>query len=144
MAFKDRNTIPDLSGLLITLQQSKIIQSNPALFQTINELIKRVDTTQNDILNQISGLNVSITNITALLTETFLTATDETATLVNSRQLLAGTNITFDDSVAGERTVNASGGGVSADYVVTSDGATPTPSPIDDGFGNFIYVSYTP
>lgn len=31
-----------------------------------------------------------------------------------------------------------------ADYVVASDGATPTPSPVNDGFGNFIYIQYEP
>lgn len=36
----------------------------------------------------------------------FLTHSDETASLPNSRQLLAGTNVTFDDSVAGERTID--------------------------------------
>ncbi len=30
------------------------------------------------------------------------------------------------------------------DYVVMSDGATPIPSPVDDGFGNFIYIPYEP
>ncbi len=30
------------------------------------------------------------------------------------------------------------------DYVVLSDGGLPTPQPIDDGFGNFIYIQYTP
>lgn len=44
-------------------------------------------------------------------TATYLTAADETATLPNSRELLAGTNITFDDVVPGERTINAAGGG---------------------------------
>lgn len=33
---------------------------------------------------------------------------------------------------------------VAADYVVASDGATPTPSPMDDGAGNFMYIPYTP
>lgn len=42
---------------------------------------------------------------------TVLTENDETAVFANSRQLLAGTNITFDDTTPGERTVNASGGG---------------------------------
>lgn len=45
---------------------------------------------------------------------TYLTENDETATLPNSRQLLAGTNVTFDDSVAGQRTVSASGGSSSS------------------------------
>lgn len=30
------------------------------------------------------------------------------------------------------------------DYVVMSDGAIPTPSPVNDGFGNFIYIPYEP
>lgn len=34
--------------------------------------------------------------------------------------------------------------GTFTDYVVASDGATPTPSPLNDGAGNFIYVPYTP
>jgi hypothetical protein len=37
---------------------------------------------------------------------TYLTVDDETGDLVNSRQLLAGTNVSFDDGVAGERTIN--------------------------------------
>lgn len=41
----------------------------------------------------------------------FLTHSDESATLTNSRQLLAGTGVTFDDSVANQRTINAGGGG---------------------------------
>jgi hypothetical protein len=31
-----------------------------------------------------------------------------------------------------------------SDYVVMSDGGIPTPSPMNDGAGNFIYVPYTP
>jgi len=30
------------------------------------------------------------------------------------------------------------------DYVVLSDGALPTPNPVNDGFGNFIYIPYEP
>lgn len=30
----------------------------------------------------------------------------------------------------------------SLDYVLMSDGATPIPNPVDDGFGNFIYIEY--
>jgi hypothetical protein len=72
---------------------------------------------------------------------TFLTATDESGTLPNSRQLLAGTNVTFDDSVPNERTINASGGGSGTDYVVLGNGVQP-PTPMDDGMGSFIYVGY--
>jgi hypothetical protein len=34
--------------------------------------------------------------------------------------------------------------GDTEDYVVLSDGGLPTPLPVDDGFGNFIYIMYTP
>ena len=40
-------------------------------------------------------------------TATYLTVTDETASLPNSRAELAGSGIEFDDSIPGERTVNA-------------------------------------
>lgn len=52
--------------------------------------------------------------LNAVKAATFLTTANETALLTNSRQLLAGTNVTFDDTVAGKRTVNASGGSGSA------------------------------
>lgn len=41
---------------------------------------------------------------------TYLTWTDETARLPNSRQLIAGANIEFDDSTPGERVVSSTGG----------------------------------
>lgn len=44
-------------------------------------------------------------------TATYLTATDQTSTLTGSRHLIAGTNVTFDDTTPGERTISASGGG---------------------------------
>jgi hypothetical protein len=40
---------------------------------------------------------------------TYLTATDESSILPNSRQLLAGTGITFNDTVANKRTISATG-----------------------------------
>src|SRR5690606_40372476 len=41
---------------------------------------------------------------------TFLTGSDETSTLSNSRQLVAGSNITFDTSTPGQLEISASGG----------------------------------
>jgi hypothetical protein len=46
----------------------------------------------------------------APLNATYLTVDDETAILPNSRQLLAGTGITFNDATPGERTISSSGG----------------------------------
>ncbi len=42
--------------------------------------------------------------------ETYLTVSDESGTLPNSRRTVAGTNITFDDSVANVRTINGPAG----------------------------------
>lgn len=39
---------------------------------------------------------------------------------------------------------SASSGSAALDYVVASDGATPTPAPLNDGAGNFIYIPYAP
>jgi hypothetical protein len=54
-------------------------------------------------------------------TATLLTEDDETGTLPNSRQLLAGTNVTLDDSVPGELTVSVSGGSTTATYLTEDD-----------------------
>ena len=48
---------------------------------------------------------------TDILSAPVLTSAPATSTFPNSRELKAGTNVTFDDSVAGERTINASGTG---------------------------------
>lgn len=50
----------------------------------------------------------------AISTATYITETDETADLPNSRQIIAGTDITLDVSVPGEITINstASGSGI--------------------------------
>ena len=48
----------------------------------------------------------------AVRAATILTVNNEIATLANSRRVLPGTNITFDDSVSGVRTINASTVGV--------------------------------
>lgn len=67
-----------------------------------------------------SGLSMSGTTLSSTAgagTSTFLTDTDETATLPNSRRVIAGNGISFDDSVAGERTVSTT---VPMHYVVVS------------------------
>lgn len=72
--------------------------------------------------------------------ETYITEDDDTATLPNSRRLIAGSSVTFDDSIPNQLTINVV---ASVDHVVMSDGGNP-PIAVDDGFGNFIYIPYTP
>lgn len=72
-------------------------------------------------------------------TATYLTATNETGTLANSRQLLAGTNVTFDDATPGQRTVNATGGA----WAPLATGAEPMVF-VSDGAGTPAMVAFTP
>lgn len=60
---------------------------------------------------QVDMLEAVTPTAAASASATYLTEDDETSSLPNSRQLVAGTNVTFDDSTPGQRTINASGGG---------------------------------
>ena len=161
MAWKGRGTPPiDFANLIVSLNKTGLNTSNQPLYQTIKDLIDksqsaserqtflfqsivgniRLDDTDNlaSVLNQISIINAILQG------SQFLTAADESINLPNSRQLVAGLNITFDDTVPNVRTINSTDGTGVADYVVASDGVIAGPSPINDGAGNFIYVAYTP
>lgn len=71
-------------------------------------------------------------------TATYITVTDETGDLPNSRQFIAGTNITLDTSVAGDITISASGG--DGNWIPFVDGSEP-PNFITDGSGVLILVA---
>lgn len=60
----------------------------------------------------IPALGSIATSLNDIEAATILTEDDETAVFPSSRQVLAGTGITFDDSVPGERTIEANGGAV--------------------------------
>ena len=122
MAFKIRDSQPDFNRLKVSLLNSKTQTENNALYQTINGLIDSLrqsrDLLTGDITNitgDISSINNSITTINntinillgALASLTYITVDDESADLPNSRQLLAGLGITFDDTVANQRTINS-------------------------------------
>jgi hypothetical protein len=125
----------DLDRLKSTLLTSGLQKKDNNLYQVINQLIEAVRTFQLTVIGS-SGGGGGIVG-----TGPFLTWDNGLASLPNSRQLLAGSRISFDDSVFGFRTISAD---ADQDYVVMSDGVTPVPSPVDDGFGNFIYIPYTP
>lgn len=96
----------DLDRLLAVLITSGIQQTNNALYQVIAELIK----SNKDLRTRFAALILEAS--TNLSNGSFITDDDESIPFPNSRQLLAGTNITFDDSVANARTINASGGSI--------------------------------
>lgn len=74
------------------------------------------------------------------LTATYLTAGNESATLPNSRRLLAGTNVTFDDSVANQRTVNVAD---AVNYIPLALGTEPLTF-VSNGAGEPVLTPYTP
>jgi hypothetical protein len=69
-------------------------------------------------------------------TATYLTENNETATLTNSRRLIAGTNVTFNDATPGQRTISASGGGGGG------TAATIRNSTLQTGSSNFYTLTF--
>ena len=142
MPFTPDPSFPNFLKLRAVLVNSRIQVTNKALYQVINQILEGSSQLVDTINNRLQQL-IATTGApgTGLANQNYLTHQDDSVILPNSRQLLAGTGITFDDTAANQRTINST---AVDDYVVMSDGATPTPSPVNDGFGNFIYIPYTP
>lgn len=104
MPFKPGPAQPDFSSLVVSLDNSKTQLSNYSLYQTILFLIQNTQKARDLLVADVDTINEQVSEI---LAASFLTVNDETNDFVNSRQLKAGLGITFDDSVAGERTVNS-------------------------------------
>lgn len=103
----------DLDRLRAQLLASGIQQSNNALFQVIEQLIKELRKTTNTAVAASSSGSIASSL-------TLLTSTNQAASLPNSRQLIAGANITFDDTVVNERTISTASGAV--EWSVLTDG----------------------
>lgn len=117
---KNKPTIqPDYSHLFGILSNSRVQQSNNALYQTIFLLIQQVTQSKDSFIITNNNLQQGLTQ---LLGVSYLTVDDETALLINSRQLLAGLGITFDDTVPGKRTIASSGGAGSGYWTPLTDG----------------------
>ena len=101
MPFRPPPHQPDFADLIVSLDNSKIQLDNNALYQTIFLLIQRITRARDLLLKELKEGDELLSN------RTFLTVDDEVAFLPFSRQLLAGDGVTFDDTIAGERTVNA-------------------------------------
>lgn len=109
---------PALQRLKSTLLASGLQSKDPTLYQVIDKILDAITQLQNATSEEIN--TTIITVLTDIQNQSFLTATDETLKLPNSRELLAGIGITFDDSIANERTVNAIA--VDTQWSVLSDG----------------------
>lgn len=107
MPFKPKSVQPDFSSLFTSLTNSKIQVSNYSLYQTIFFLISNIAKSRDLIVDSIDIIDEQVSGI---LAASFLTVNDETVDFPNSRRLLAGVGITFDDTIAGRRTISATGG----------------------------------
>lgn len=136
MAFKPSQIAqqPDFSSLFTSLSNSKTQVQNYSLYQTIFFLITNTAKARDLLLASVDTINEQISEI---LAASFLTVNDETADFPNSRQLLAGVGITFDDSVPGERTVNAS----ASSMVPMSTGAEPLEI-MSNGAGQVLLIGF--
>lgn len=115
----------DLSRLKSLLLQTGLAQSNNVLFQFLNQILTAVS----DLFALVNARITTIANNSGPVGADYLTWSNETPTLPNSRQLLAGDNVTFDDSVVGKRTINASAtGDLDATYITELDETATLPN----------------
>lgn len=107
--------VPQLDRLKAQLLTSGISQKNQPLFQVINQLIDAVRQGFGDITGATGisgGGSGGLSN-----TLSFITSGYEAAPLPNSKQILEGNYIHFDDSVPNKRTIT----GESWDVLTTGD-----------------------
>lgn len=117
MPFRPPKKQPQFADLKGILAQSKN-QLDQATYQTIQEIIERLSQFQNVTLEEVAGKLSEAQAVLKFATKhaTYLTTEDETSSLPNSVQLVAGTGVSFDDSVPNIRTINSTGGGGTGNY----------------------------
>lgn len=93
----------NIDRLVTWLNQANIAGTNNPLYQTVYYLIRAIKELQNETNEAISNISIPTTGLEDL---DFLTHSDESAALPNSRQLIAGTNVSFDDTPVNQRIVN--------------------------------------
>lgn len=138
MAFKPGPVQPDFSSLVVSLDNSRTQLSNYSLYQTILFLIQNTQKARDLLVADVDTINEQISEI---LASTFLTVNDESNDFPNSRQLLAGVGVAFDDSIPNRRTINVTATGI--DHVPLATGAEPLEI-MSDGAGHVFLVGFTP
>jgi len=119
MAFKDPEEQPDFANLYGILANTRLQKTNNALYETIFLLIGKAIQSR-DLIVKAAEAETGV--VQGIAISTFLTAADESTILVNSRQLLAGSGVTFDDSIPNRRTVNATAVGTGGYWTPLTDG----------------------
>ena len=145
MAFQRPKKQPNFATLKSTLAQTK--KTEHPLYQTIQILIERLMQFQGITVEEVADINNSINNVNSVVnnladkTRTYITVGNEVLHLPNSVQLLAGLNVTFDDTVPNKRTINVTIP-ATADHVPMATGAEPLEI-MSDGAGNVFLVGFT-
>ena len=146
MAWKGREK-PDVqfSLLLNALNNSRISQTNNALYQTIYEIITRIQNFRDrtitklvdlsDLIIQVGDTILDLNN--KLKDASFYSRNDETLNFPSSYQVIAAPGITLDYTVPNKVTVSASGAG--ALYMIIAD----PPAIISDGTRTVIILPFT-
>jgi len=128
MPYRGRRKAPQFADLKTTLAQSKGVDNS--LYQVVQEIIERLTQFQFETVlpsEPVTGGGGGGGGATKFAT--YHTKNDETAALPNSVQLLAGTGIVFDDTVANKRTIAATGTALPGPHAPThSEGNT---DPVD-------------
>lgn len=91
-----------LDRLLGVLNTSGLQLSNPSLYQVISQLLANVKNLNQALLATINGGGSS----SGLANQNYLTFLDNSTELPNSKELVNGPNIQFDDSTANEREID--------------------------------------
>lgn len=108
-----------LDRLKSQLHTSGLQHKDLPLFQIISSLIDAL----RQFVIEVTGTPTesgSGGGIGLLASKTYITETDESSDLPNSRQLLAGSNISFDDTVSNQRTINVTS--VAQEWSVATNG----------------------
>jgi hypothetical protein len=121
---------PEFSRLMSLLNNTRVQTQNPALWQFLRQFVESTKQFQGvtnkdveDLSEDLSGINEILEKI---IESTILTVEDETEAFTASRRLVAGINVTFDDSVAGIRTINATAGAPAGSTLVVREIPTGT------------------
>jgi len=117
--------------LLTQLNQTQLQQKDNPLYQVIKQLIGIIKDLSNAVNGASGGGGGGTTN-----------------NFISNIQQFLDLGIGFDgveESMVIPGPAGANGtSGSGTDYVVASDGVPVSPSPINDGAGNFIYIPYIP